>query len=433
MPTLAIIMIVRNESACLESCLESVAAIADEIIIGDTGSSDDTADVARRFTPKVLDIVWRNDFSAARNAVLRHTTADWLLHMDADECLDPESAARIRQTVDADGNGSDAFEVTLANYCDEPRAWRWTPSRPGDPFARGHAGYLAVPLLRLFRNGRGFEYREPVHENITESVLELGGVVGRLDVLIHHYGYAPANAQKAVRYLSILEAKAAARPDDAKALHDLAEQLVSMDRADEAEPLCRRVLERDPLDLPAATTLANLLLNRGDTEEASHVLETLERHGIAPPHVLTALAAVDIREGRLDAATARLDGALTQAPNHILARLYVARAADLAGHPPEAQRHLELACGFAPGLPEPVARLRALRFRLEADNTLRSGDHRMALALYVQALKEDPEDPLVHWGLARTLDGLGDPRRAAESRERALLLAPSLAATVHEP
>lgn len=84
---LSVVMIVRNEEACLERCLRSVHG-ADELIICDTGSSDDTVALARFFTPHVFtDFPWCDDFSAARNHALEKATGDWVLSMDADHVL----------------------------------------------------------------------------------------------------------------------------------------------------------------------------------------------------------------------------------------------------------------------------------------------------------------------------------------------------------
>lgn len=164
--------------------------IADEIVVADTGSTDDTMTIARRFGARVIEIPWRNDFAEARNQSLAAASGDWLLHLDADEALDSAGAARIREIVDADGLGADAIEVTLADYSYDIHAWPWIPVPPGDRMARGHAGYIPAGLLRLFRNRCGFAYREAVHETITESVLERGGVVRVEPIIFHHYGYA---------------------------------------------------------------------------------------------------------------------------------------------------------------------------------------------------------------------------------------------------
>ena len=186
MPKLSVIMIVKNEEGCLADCLTSVCAVADEIVVVDTGSTDDTIAIAKSFDATVVEMKWVDDFAVARNRSIAAATGDWLLHLDADEVLDDDGMLRIRQLVDNDGEGADAVELVLANYCDDARAWRWVPVAKGDDRARGFSGYLPVGLLRLFRDGRGYEYREPVHENITESVVEAGGVIHSLDVMIHH-------------------------------------------------------------------------------------------------------------------------------------------------------------------------------------------------------------------------------------------------------
>ena len=429
MPTLSVVMIVKDEEDCLAECLESARHIADQIVIADTGSTDGTMDIARRFGAKLIEIPWRDDFSDARNRCLAEATGDWILHVDADEVVGPEAAARIREIVDADGDGADAIELTLANYCDDPRAWRWAPVEPGDPAARGHAGYIAVGLLRLFRNHRGFEYREAVHENITESVVEREGVVRAEPILIHHYGYNPPTEQaraKAAMYAAIARKKAAQRPNDPKAWHDLAEQSLACGDAKTAEDACRKALALEPLSLAATTTLANILLNRGDLDEARGLLEGLEQAGIAPPHVLTALGAIAWKQGRLEEARRRLEGALAIQPKSIMALHYLARTFDRLGDSQEARRQLEKAAAIAPAFQETRDRLRTQELRIQGETQFAKGEQTQALATLVQALRLDPDDPITHNDLGVVLTVLGRPQEAAESFQRALRIAPAM-------
>ena len=419
-------MIVKNEAHCLAECLGSVRSIADEIVIADTGSTDGTVAVARRFGAKVFSIEWRHDFAEARNHSLEAATGDWLLHLDADEVLDPEGAARIRALVDADGYGASAIEVTLANYCNAPRAWRWTPAHPNDPWARGRSGYIAVPLLRLFRNRCGYHYREPVHENITESVLEAGGIVRAEPIVIHHYGYGGDAAPKGHVYLEIARRKAAQRPRDAKAWHDLAEQLLSLNQTAEAESAARRALEVEPTHLGAATTLGNILLNRGSLDEARALFEALEAAGTSPPHVVTALAAIACHQGRVEEAIHRLEAVIEAAPHTIMARLYYARALDLSGRAADARRQLEAALAIAPALTELQNRAEAHRLRCDGEHEYRSGHTQPALGTLVRALKLDPEDPVIHLALGVVLEALDQAPAADKSFTRACRLASSL-------
>src|SRR5437763_47587 len=107
-------MIVRNGGQDLSRCLESVHGIADEIVIADTGSTDDSVAVARSFGAAVISIPWENDFAAARNAALHAVQADWVLVLDADEQLDAQAQLQIADALKSDD--VDGYVVTIRNY-----------------------------------------------------------------------------------------------------------------------------------------------------------------------------------------------------------------------------------------------------------------------------------------------------------------------------
>ncbi len=430
MPTLTVVMIVRNEAHCLGECLGSVSGIADGVLVGDTGSTDGTKELARSLGARVIDVPWTNDFAAARNAVLSQAEGDWLLHLDADEVVDAAGARRIREVVNGDGLGADAIEVILANYCDEPRAWRWVPVAPDDVAARGFSGYVAAPLLRLFRNGRGYEYREPVHENITESVCERGGVVRAEPILIHHYGYRGDHGRdqaKTALYLTIARAKIEQRPHDPKTWHDLAELLFASGAADEAESACRQALSLEPLHLGAATMLANVLLNRGVLDEPRALFERLAAAGLSAAHIPLVLGAIACRQGRLPEARHYLETALQVRPPSPMARYYLARVLDRLGDPVRAQQQLLVAVENSPRIEEFRRWLASHQHRVAAEQAFTRGDVQGALEGLVEALRLEPEDPLVHQDLGVVLETLGDMPRAAQSYARARQLAPDLA------
>jgi Flp pilus assembly protein TadD len=427
-PSLSVILIVKNESNVLSQCLESVAGIADEIVVCDTGSSDDTTAIARRHGARVHAIPWENDFAKARNASIALATGDWLLHMDADEVLDPVDAPALRAVVDGDTD-ADAVEVILANYCNDPRAWRWVAVPPGSPMARGYAGYLPVGLLRLFRNHRGIEYREAVHENITASVLERGGRIFYSKIVIHHYGYEVSPERRLAKarfYYTLAQEKVKSIPGDAKCLHDLAEQALACGEVEVAESACRRILAVETLHVAAATTLANICLNRGDLDEAYGLLIALEAGGLSLPHVQTALGAIAVRRGAWEEAEARLTAVRRDAPPAPMATLYLARCLDWRGKGDEALELLRALAGELPMLDEVERRIRGLELRREGERFFASGDVHGALRLFVQGLELDSEDALAHNDIGVVLHVLGDVVRACESFERALRLAPAL-------
>jgi glycosyltransferase involved in cell wall biosynthesis len=108
MITISLCMIVKNEEKTLERCLRSVDGIPDEIVIVDTGSEDSTKAIAGRFTSRVFDFEWIDDFSAARNYAFEQAAMDYILWLDADDVLLPEDRTKLLElkntlnpTVDA--------------------------------------------------------------------------------------------------------------------------------------------------------------------------------------------------------------------------------------------------------------------------------------------------------------------------------------------
>ena len=256
MPELSVVMIVKDEAACPGRCLASVRDIADEIVAGDTGSTDATPAIAAGFGARVIRVPWRDDFAWARNRVLAAASGDWLLHLDADEELDPDAARRIRAVVDADGAGADAIEVTLANYCDDARSWRWVAAPPGDPMARGRAGYVAAPLLRLFETGAGSVPRARARKHHGKRARKRRGdppgthsdpslrIPDRRGAVRGETGLLPGTHPR----------KGRNRPDDRRPGTITPEQALVCGDTAAAESASRRALELAPLHLGAATT-----------------------------------------------------------------------------------------------------------------------------------------------------------------------------------
>ncbi len=120
-PRLSVAVIVRNEQDVIAETLESIRAIADEIIVWDSGSEDDTIILARKKGAKVFQGFWKNDFSAARNACLSKVTADWVLWLDAGEKLDDLGAKKLREFIDTTADPQKAYlimvEIPPADNC----------------------------------------------------------------------------------------------------------------------------------------------------------------------------------------------------------------------------------------------------------------------------------------------------------------------------
>lgn len=102
MISISLCMIVKNEEEVLARCLESVKETVDEIIIVDTGSKDKTKEIAFKYTDKVFDFKWRDDFSKARNYSFSKAESDYILWLDADDVLmykDKEKLKNLKETI----------------------------------------------------------------------------------------------------------------------------------------------------------------------------------------------------------------------------------------------------------------------------------------------------------------------------------------------
>ena len=96
MVTISLCMIVKNEEKILARCLDSIGDLVDEIIIVDTGSEDGTKEIAARYTDKVYDFKWSQDFAEARNFSFSKAKCDYIYSADADEVLDESNREKFR-------------------------------------------------------------------------------------------------------------------------------------------------------------------------------------------------------------------------------------------------------------------------------------------------------------------------------------------------
>jgi tetratricopeptide (TPR) repeat protein len=252
MTTLALSTIVRDAAVCLPGCLESVRGIVDEIVIADTGSTDETIGIALGFQARVIPVAWTDDFAAARNKALAAVSSDWVLVLDADERLDPSAAGEIRSLI-AD-ESTTAYQVTIRNYVLslEDRIWD-RASKPNDsefPAARKYPAYVEHENVRLFRHTPELYFVGRVHESVGPRVVETHGKLGRARFWIHHFGLvadAETRAGKNHFYRRLGREKLREMPQNAQAHLELG--LVELDNfgnLEEALVLFERACLLDP-------------------------------------------------------------------------------------------------------------------------------------------------------------------------------------------
>jgi len=182
--TVSLAMIVRNEEATLARCLDSVAASVDEIVIVDTGSTDATLDVARRYDAHIAEIAWPDDFSAARQAAFDRASGDWVCWLDADDVV--LGAEHIRAIAAGASPDVDGFY------------WRYVYGR--DPAGRSTCEFWRE---RCVRNDGSFRWQGRVHETLSSS--GPGRLVRSEAVVVEHHSPPDRAEAKSRRNLALLE------------------------------------------------------------------------------------------------------------------------------------------------------------------------------------------------------------------------------------
>jgi tetratricopeptide (TPR) repeat protein len=247
-------MIVRDEADVLEPCLASIRDAVDDIVVVDTGSTDQSPDIARAFGARVYRQAWTHDFSAARNAALDHVDSEWVLYIDADERLAPTSRAAIENLLA--GAPEIAFRLLL-----RPRVG-WTPYRE----------------YRLWRNDPRIRFDGVIHEKVVPSIHAVATAerrpIGVCDLLLEHVGYEGDQTAKHWRNLPLLRRQVAVEPGNLFAWHHLASVLAALGEPDEAERALTNAVavarERDfvdPTGVLAMSQLISMRLSRGETVE----------------------------------------------------------------------------------------------------------------------------------------------------------------------
>lgn len=422
---ISLCMIVRDEGALLPRCLKSAAPLVDEILVVDTGSSDDTRSKARALGARVLSRDWSDDFAEARNAALAEATGDYVLVLDADEWIERGiGGAELRRRIEV--GGEEAYTVELVDHLD------------GDGLRRS-------TRTRLFRNRPEHRFEGAVGERIDRAIARR---LGRLELdpppcglVVGHDGFARSSREssgRGRRLVDLLRRRLVASYGDALSRFFLARERTPMlhgraiPGAHVAEALVHwEWLADHPGSLPpafaadAARLHAAALLAEGRAAEADAVLSDRCDVGTACDllRVDADLAAAAEHPDRalraLERATRCVDR--TDVPEEPsltgpVARARVAEASLRLGRHAAARRTLdEASC-----MPGGGASVWSVRAALE----LAEGRKAEALAALLEGLRADPSDPWAWAAFGELLLAQSDPVSAGEAFHRAASLAP---------
>ena len=160
---ISVCMIVLNEEKTLERVLTCVQKFADEIVVVDTGSNDKSKEIAKKFTDKVYDFEWVDDFSKARNFAFSKATMPYLMWIDADDFIDETNINKILEFK----NSSEEFDVAYMHYA--------------TAFDENNKPTFCFKRERIVKNLPQFRFVDPIHEVIVPS-----GKLIHLDITIEH-------------------------------------------------------------------------------------------------------------------------------------------------------------------------------------------------------------------------------------------------------
>ncbi len=201
---ISICVIVKNDAVNLRHCLEKIQPLGYEIVIVDTGSNDETIEVAKSFTKNVYDFLWCNDFSAARNFAISKASNPYILMVDSDEFAVQFDKAEIEKLV------------------------RKHPNQVGrihrnNPFERNGNSYIERELVNRLFAKEHFFYTGKIHEQITEKK-ENSYETYVVPIEFDHQGYNGTELerkQKADRNITLLKEMLAGQPSDTYVMYQL--------------------------------------------------------------------------------------------------------------------------------------------------------------------------------------------------------------------
>ncbi len=327
---LSLSMIVKNEAKNLARCLESVRGLVDEIVVVDTGSTDDTVKIAESYGAKIGHFEWCDDFAAARNASLALCTGDWVLVLDADEAIDKMDHDVIRNVLDE--SDYPVYNLILRNYFsrssfstfDKAAVHNDTEYQEGKEFPY----YSDATVMRLFRRSPEIRWEGKVHELFCRFFTARGIQIGHINAVVHHYGKMDEERENAKKkyYLELAEQDLATRPNDTQTLFNVAIQAYVAGDTARCLYACGKYMELDKRVKPILLLMSGVCCQTFNRHE-----KALECFGLIlnrnPDHVIVMVQAAISKAalGDVDSAKGILELAIKAGPEYANTYLVLAK------------------------------------------------------------------------------------------------------------
>lgn len=278
---LSLCMIVKDEAKWLKESLAAAKSFVDEIIVVDTGSTDESVAIAEAAGAQVHRAPWEHDYAKAKNLALEHATQDWILVLDADERMTKEDFARLRDFLAS--TKADAIKLEIRNYVKEPGLGCITCA--ASDITQGATAYRPIRLARVFRN-KGYRYANRVHEMIEPSIEQAQGIITDAPFVIHHYGILfSANLRHKLRYYGWLVFKELTEhPENVRALFLAGQFCQERKQFERALTYYQHAAKLDPNYKNVWFSIANVYLEQKKNEPAMHAYEQSLIHNPDSPN-----------------------------------------------------------------------------------------------------------------------------------------------------
>ena len=315
--TISLCMITKNEEKYLEQCLNSVKDFVDEIIVVDTGSTDRTKEIAKKFNAKIYDFKWVDDFSAARNESLKHATKDWILVLDADEIIDKEDLDKIKNIVQNEGNFvgfkleqrsyiNNYFEGALENKSDFGLIKQY-------PF------YISNFLVRMLKNNLSIKFKHRVHE-LAEDYMEKHDLkYKKTDIILHHFGSLKGEEtvkEKAEQYSKIILKQLEENPESARYNYQAGRMYVGNGDLSKALEHFKKAAKAEPSYKLVFSEIAKIYLQMNDKNRAIEYFKKSIKHNPKNPSSANNLAVTYMSMGKFGKAKEILEEQLKRHPGN---------------------------------------------------------------------------------------------------------------------
>ncbi len=274
---ISLCMIVKNEAEWLGKCLSSAKNLAEEMVVVDTGSTDDTKRVASEMGTKVFDFEWNNNFSAARNFSLSKATRKWILVLDADDVVSERDVDAIKSLTK--NKHFDGFSFLMRNYTNNDRVVNFLPVPEGDVYeeSSGWKGWDLTRCVRMFRNLPGIRFERDIHEVVDYTILNSGGKILKVNIPIHHMGEAKSGIQAPGKreslYSRITRKRLECYPDDPKDNFTMAFECFKAGNHDDAISYYMKAIQLKPDYVDAYIGISQACVAAGRLDDAIAVNE----------------------------------------------------------------------------------------------------------------------------------------------------------------